>query len=139
MKSRTCGLILMRFAHSSEEFHQFCIDEWSRVFKERDKGHDSEQVSAVLLGVVRCLHPAGRRDGVKEGGSVRGREGRALLRVEIETEVQNSTRFSPTDRSSACSLPAWRVLAVNWISVMLMILQIQVQTKLGLEILREED
>ncbi|KAG7322132.1 hypothetical protein KOW79_014990 [Hemibagrus wyckioides] len=61
-------------------------------------GHDSEQVSAVLVGVVRCLHPAGRRDGVKEGGSERGREGRALLRVEIETEVQNSTRFSPTDR-----------------------------------------
>ncbi|KAB5550229.1 hypothetical protein PHYPO_G00051400 [Pangasianodon hypophthalmus] len=68
---------------------------------ERDKGHDSEQVSAVLLGVVRCLHPAGRRDGVKEGGSERGREGRALLRVEIETEVQNSTRFSPTDRGPA--------------------------------------
>lgn len=40
---------------------------------------------------------------MKEGGSERGREGRAPLRVEIETEVQNSTRFSPTDRSPACS------------------------------------
>lgn len=74
----------------------------------RDKGHDSEQVSAVLVGVLRCLHPAGRRDGVKEGGSERGREGSALLRVEIETEVQNSIRFSAIDRSSACCLPAWR-------------------------------
>lgn len=40
-----------------------------------DKGHDLEQVSAVLVGVVRCLHPAGRRVGVKEGGSEREREG----------------------------------------------------------------
>lgn len=38
------------------------------VFYERDKGHDSEQVSAVLVGIVRCVHPAGRRDGVEEGG-----------------------------------------------------------------------